>query len=147
MPSGQGFPAFGGDSLGPEQSWAQNKAGPKTKLGTEQSWAQNKAVPCPCATQVNGCLLDPVPPVVMRKGCQSLPSSMMETSIDEGIETEGEAEEDPAQAFAALQAARGGKRRHTLAEVTNQLVMVPGTGTELSKDISQLIFSLSTQSN
>lgn len=72
---------------------------------------------------------------------------MMETSIDEGIETEGEAEEDPAQAFAALQAARGGKRRHTLAEVTNQLVMVPGTGTELSKDISQLIFSLSTQSN
>lgn len=96
------------------------------KGGHKQSWAQTELSLCP---QVNGCLLDPVPPVVMRKGCQSLPSSMMETSIDEGIETEGEAEEDPAQAFAALQAARGGKRRHTLAEVTNQLVMVPGTGT------------------
>lgn len=51
----------------------------------------------------------------------------METSIDEGIEAEGEAEEDPAQAFAALQATRCGKRRHTLSEVTNQLVGVPGT--------------------
>ncbi|XP_066495478.1 serine/threonine-protein kinase SIK2 isoform X2 [Tiliqua scincoides] len=76
--------------------------------------------------KVNGCLLDPAPPMVMRKGCQSLPSSMMETSIDEGIEAEGESEEDPAQAFAALQAMRCGKRRHTLSEVTNQLVVVPG---------------------
>lgn len=60
----------------------------------------------------------------------------METSIDEGIETEGEPEDDPAQAFAALQATRCGKRRHTLAEVTNQLVMMPGTGTEV-KDRGQ----------
>lgn len=58
----------------------------------------------------------------------------METSIDEGIETEGEAEDDPAQAFAALQAARSGKRRHTLAEVTDQLVVVPGTGKVYSLD-------------
>lgn len=77
--------------------------------------------------------------MVIRKGCQSLPTSMMETSIDEGIETEGESEDDPAQAFAALQAARCGKRRHTLAEVTNQLVMMPGTGTEVSTDISKVI--------
>lgn len=86
----------------------------------------------PCGIEVNGCLLDPVPPMVIRKGCQSLPTSMMETSIDEGIETEGEAEDDPAQAFAALQAARSGKRRHTLAEVTDQLVVVPGTGMGLT---------------
>ncbi|KAJ6653993.1 hypothetical protein lerEdw1_007625 [Lerista edwardsae] len=77
--------------------------------------------------KVNGCLLDPAPPLVMRKGCQSLPSSMMETSIDEGIEAEGESEGDPAQAFAALQATRCGKRRHTLSEVTGQLVvLLPG---------------------
>lgn len=70
-----------------------------------------------------------------RKGCQSLPSSMMETSIDEGIETEGECEEDSAHAFAALQATRCGKRRHTLSEVTNQLVVVPGTGTGMGTSI------------
>lgn len=52
---------------------------------------------------------------------------MMETSIDEGIEAEGESEEDPAQAFAALQATRCGKRRHTLSEMSNQLLAVPGT--------------------
>ncbi|KAL2295778.1 hypothetical protein Nmel_017299, partial [Mimus melanotis] len=95
--------------------------------------------------KVNGCLLDPVPPVVMRKGCQSLPSSMMETSIDEGIETEAEAEEDPAQAFAALQAARGGKRRHTLAEVTNQLVMVPGSGKVYSLDENSSLGSIDSE--
>lgn len=71
---------------------------------------------------------------------------MMETSIDEGIEAEGESEEDPAQAFAALQAARCGKRRHTLAEVTNQLVMMPGTGTKVSRDSLKHSFpALSTQ--
>lgn len=52
----------------------------------------------------------------------------METSIDEGLETEGEAEEDPSQAFEAFQATRSGQRRHTLSEVTNQLVVMPGTG-------------------
>lgn len=52
----------------------------------------------------------------------------METSIDEGLETEGEAEEDPSQAFDTFQSTRGGQRRHTLSEVTNQLVMVPGSG-------------------
>lgn len=80
--------------------------------------------------QVNGCLLDPVPPVLVRKGCQSLPSNMMETSIDEGLETEGEAEEDPSQAFDAFQSTRSGQRRHTLSEVTNQMLVVPGSGRE-----------------
>lgn len=81
-----------------------------------------------CDIQVNGCLLDPVPPVLVRKGCQSLPSNMMETSIDEGLETEGEAEEDPSQAFDAFQSTRSGQRRHTLSEVTNQMLVVPGSG-------------------
>lgn len=58
---------------------------------------------------------------------------MMETSIDEGLETEGEAEEEPSQAFDAFQSTRGGQRRHTLSEVTNQLVVVPGSGMISSK--------------
>lgn len=57
----------------------------------------------------------------------------METSIDEGLETEGEAEEDPRQSFDAFQSTRGGQRRHTLSEVTNPLVVMPGSGVTPSK--------------
>ncbi|KAG7281736.1 hypothetical protein CRUP_028050, partial [Coryphaenoides rupestris] len=73
---------------------------------------------------VNGCLLDPLPPLptaVLRKSSTSSPSNMMETSIDEGIETEEpDAEDDPAHLLSAYQTARFGQRRHTLSEVTNQ---------------------------
>ncbi|TRZ10367.1 hypothetical protein HGM15179_016761 [Zosterops borbonicus] len=126
----------------PSASGAETFSFPPSSCQGEAAFMEEERVETP---KVNGCLLDPVPPVVMRKGCQSLPSSMMETSIDEGIETEGEAEEDPAQAFAALQAARGGKRRHTLAEVTNQLVMVPGTGKVYSLDENSSLGSLDSE--
>ncbi|XP_015153558.2 serine/threonine-protein kinase SIK2 isoform X2 [Gallus gallus] len=115
----------------PPTSGAEAFSFPPSNCHTETAFMEEERVNTP---KVNGCLLDPVPPMVIRKGCQSLPTSMMETSIDEGIETEGEAEDDPAQAFAALQAARSGKRRHTLAEVTDQLVVVPGTGKVYSLD-------------
>nr|XP_015192845.1 PREDICTED: serine/threonine-protein kinase SIK2 [Lepisosteus oculatus] len=83
----------------------------------------------PCRLQVNGCLLDPLPPSTIRKAGPSSPSNMMETSIDEGIETEEpDSEEDPCQAFAALHTSRFGQRRHTLSEVTNQPGMVPSAG-------------------
>ncbi|XP_070808483.1 serine/threonine-protein kinase SIK2 [Pituophis catenifer annectens] len=95
--------------------------------------------------KVNGCLLDPVPPMMVRKGCQSLPTSMMETSIDEGIEAEGESETDPAQAFAALQGSRGGKRRHTLAEVTNPLLAMPGPGKVFSMEENQSLSSVDSE--
>ncbi|XP_042199789.1 serine/threonine-protein kinase SIK2 [Callorhinchus milii] len=78
--------------------------------------------------KVNGCLLDPLPPVLTRKGCPPSPSNMMETSIDEGIETEDDSEEDPAQVYATFQATRCGQRRHTLTEVTNQPILVPNPG-------------------
>ncbi|XP_008635240.1 PREDICTED: serine/threonine-protein kinase SIK2 [Corvus brachyrhynchos] len=126
----------------PSASGAEAFSFPPSSCQGEAAFMEEERVETP---KVNGCLLDPVPPVVMRKGCQSLPSSMMETSIDEGIETEGEAEEDPAQAFAALQAARGGKRRHTLAEVTNQLVMVPGTGKVYSLDENSSLGSIDSE--
>lgn len=46
---------------------------------------------------------------------------MMETSIDEGIETEEpDTEDDPAHLLSAYQTVRFGQRRHTLSEVTNQ---------------------------
>ncbi|XP_028977324.1 serine/threonine-protein kinase SIK2 [Esox lucius] len=71
--------------------------------------------------KVNGCMLDPLPSTVLRKSSVSSPSNMMETSIDEGIETEElDAEDDPVHLFSAFQTARFGQRRHTLSEVTNQ---------------------------
>ncbi|XP_035009866.1 serine/threonine-protein kinase SIK2 isoform X3 [Hippoglossus stenolepis] len=72
--------------------------------------------------KVNGCLLDPLPPpTVLRKSSTSSPSNMMETSIDEGIETEEpDTEDDPPHLLMAYQTARFGQRRHTLSEVTNQ---------------------------
>ncbi|XP_020918428.1 serine/threonine-protein kinase SIK2 isoform X2 [Sus scrofa] len=98
---------------------------PASGCQAEAAFMEEECVDTP---KVNGCLLDPVPPILVRKGCQSLPSNMMETSIDEGLETEGEAEEDPSQAFDTFQSTRSGQRRHTLSEVTNQLVMMPGSG-------------------
>uniref|UniRef100_A0A7N8WMQ6 non-specific serine/threonine protein kinase n=1 Tax=Mastacembelus armatus TaxID=205130 RepID=A0A7N8WMQ6_9TELE len=72
--------------------------------------------------KVNGCLLDPLPPpTVLRKSSTSTPSNMMETSIDEGIETEEpDGDDDPPHLLSAFQTARFGQRRHTLSEVTNQ---------------------------
>lgn len=71
---------------------------------------------------MNGCLLDPLPPAtVLRKSSTSSPSNMMETSIDEGIETEEpDADDEPPHSLSAYQTARFGQRRHTLSEVTNQ---------------------------
>ncbi|XP_049655759.1 serine/threonine-protein kinase SIK2 isoform X2 [Accipiter gentilis] len=126
----------------PSASGAEAFSFPPSNCQGETAFMEEERVETP---KVNGCLLDPVPPVVIRKGCQSLPTSMMETSIDEGIETEGESEDDPAQAFAALQAARCGKRRHTLAEVTNQLVMMPGTGKVYSLDENSSLGSIDSE--
>ncbi|XP_035749836.1 serine/threonine-protein kinase SIK2 isoform X2 [Egretta garzetta] len=117
----------------PSASGAEAFSFPPSSCQGETAFMEEERVDTP---KVNGCLLDPVPPMAIRKGCQSLPTSMMETSIDEGIETEGESEDDPAQAFAALQAARCGKRRHTLAEVTNQLMMMPGKVYSLDENSS-----------
>ncbi|XP_062275792.1 serine/threonine-protein kinase SIK2 isoform X1 [Scomber scombrus] len=78
--------------------------------------------------KVNGCLLDPLPPpTVLRKSSTSSPSNMMETSIDEGIETEEpDTDDDPTHMLSAYQTTRFGQRRHTLSEVTNQ----PGTSNQ-----------------
>lgn len=82
-------------------------------------------------------MLDPLPPVAVRKSSTSSPSNMMETSIDEGIETEDpDAEEEAAHTFNAYQTTRFGQRRHTLSEVTNP----PG----LLSTAGQLIFNTIT---
>uniref|UniRef100_A0A8C7T938 non-specific serine/threonine protein kinase n=1 Tax=Oncorhynchus mykiss TaxID=8022 RepID=A0A8C7T938_ONCMY len=91
---------------------------PQSPLLPEHSFMVEDVV----TPKVNGCMLDPLPPTVLRKSSVSSPSNMMETSIDEGIETEEpDAEDDPAHFFSAFQTARFGQRRHTLSEVTNEL--------------------------
>ncbi|KAM4704486.1 serine/threonine-protein kinase SIK2 [Rhinophrynus dorsalis] len=112
----------------PEASTVEQFSYPQSSCQAETTFLEEEGVNTPT---VNGCLLDPLPPVTMRKGCQSLPCNMMETSIDEGIETEDDSEDDPALAFAAFQGRRSGQRRHTLAEVTNQLVMLPSMGPDM----------------
>ncbi|XP_076002446.1 serine/threonine-protein kinase SIK2 [Genypterus blacodes] len=91
---------------------------PQSACAPEQSFFMEDV----STPKVNGCLLDPLPPpTVLRKSSTSSPSNMMETSIDEGIETEeADAEDDPAHLLSACQTARFGQRRHTLSEVTNQ---------------------------
>ncbi len=79
------------------------------------------------ALQVNGCMLDPLPPLAVRKSSASSPSNMMETSIDEGIETE-ELDTEDTHVFNAYQMARFGQRRHTLSEVTNQPGVITSGG-------------------
>ncbi|XP_026938141.1 serine/threonine-protein kinase SIK2 isoform X1 [Sagmatias obliquidens] len=122
-------------ALLPQASNVDTFTFPASGCQAEAAFMEEECVDTP---KVNGCLLDPVPPVLARKGCQSLPSDVMETSIDEGLETEGEAEEDPGRALGAFQSTRGGQRRHTLSEVTNQLAVMPGSGT-----LSRKIFSMS----
>ncbi|XP_076833001.1 serine/threonine-protein kinase SIK2 [Brachyhypopomus gauderio] len=92
------------------------------------AYPQSPCTPDPCLMEeevgtpvVEGCMHEPLPPVVLHKSSASSPSNMMETSIDEGIETEEpDAEDDPAHIFNAFRTARFGQRRHTLSEVTNQ---------------------------
>ncbi|OCT70442.1 serine/threonine-protein kinase SIK2 [Xenopus laevis] len=112
----------------PEASTAETFSYPPISSQTESTFLEEEGVNTP---PVNGCLLDPLPPITIRKGCQSLPCNMMETSIDEGIETEDDTEEDSAQAFAACQGRRSGQRRHTLSEVTNQMARLPSGGQDM----------------
>ncbi|KAI4880394.1 hypothetical protein NFI96_018696 [Prochilodus magdalenae] len=108
------------------QASADSYAFPQSPCAPEHSLMEEEVG----TPKVDGCMLDPLPPVVARKSSTSSPSNMMETSIDEGIETEDpDADEDPAHIFNAYQTARFGQRRHTLSEVTNQ----PGVLTSAGK--------------
>ncbi|KAI5620783.1 serine/threonine-protein kinase SIK2 [Silurus asotus] len=99
------------------QAGADSYAYPQSSCAPDHSLMEEEVG----TPKVDGCMLDPLPPVVVRKSSTSSPSNMMETSIDEGIETEDpDAEEEAAHAFNAYQTARFGQRRHTLSEVTNQ---------------------------
>uniref|UniRef100_A0A672QF08 non-specific serine/threonine protein kinase n=1 Tax=Sinocyclocheilus grahami TaxID=75366 RepID=A0A672QF08_SINGR len=90
---------------------------PQSSCATEHSLMEEEVG----TPKVNGCMLDPLPPVAVRKSSASSPSNMMETSIDEGIETEElDTEDDHTHVFNAYQMARFAQRRHTLSEVTNQ---------------------------
>ncbi|XP_027029737.1 serine/threonine-protein kinase SIK2 isoform X2 [Tachysurus fulvidraco] len=104
-------------SLAVTQAGADSYAYPQSSCAPDHSLMEEEVG----TPKVDGCMLDPLPPVAVRKSSTSSPSNMMETSIDEGIETEDpDAEEEAAHAFNAYQTARFGQRRHTLSEVTNQ---------------------------
>uniref|UniRef100_A0A671R1R5 non-specific serine/threonine protein kinase n=1 Tax=Sinocyclocheilus anshuiensis TaxID=1608454 RepID=A0A671R1R5_9TELE len=108
------------------QASADSFTFPQSSCATEHSFMEEEVG----TPKVNGCMLDPLPPVAVRKSSASSPSNMMETSIDEGIETEElDTEDDHTHVFNAYQTARFGQRRHTLSEVTNQ----PGINTSGGK--------------
>ncbi|XP_042566261.1 serine/threonine-protein kinase SIK2 [Clupea harengus] len=105
-------------SIPPSPSLSLSLSIPPSPTGPAEHRLMEEEVGTP---KVNGCLLDPLPPTIVRKSSTSSPSNMMETSIDEGIETEElDSEDDPAHVFSTYQMARFGQRRHTLSEVTNQ---------------------------
>uniref|UniRef100_A0A8B9HJ56 non-specific serine/threonine protein kinase n=1 Tax=Astyanax mexicanus TaxID=7994 RepID=A0A8B9HJ56_ASTMX len=112
-------------SPGVPQASADSYAFPQSPCAPEHSLMEEEVG----TPKVDGCMLDPLPPVAVRKSSTSSPSNMMEMSIDEGIETEEpDAEEDHAHMFNAYQT-RFSQRRHTLSEVTNQ----PGVLTSAGK--------------
>ncbi|KTF92214.1 hypothetical protein cypCar_00008488 [Cyprinus carpio] len=107
------------------QASADSFTFPQSSCATEHSLMEEEVG----TPKVNGCMLDPLPPVAVRKSSVSSPSNMMETSIDEGIETEElDTEDDHTHVFNAYQSARFGQRRHTLSEVTNQPGIITSGG-------------------
>uniref|UniRef100_A0A673INZ4 non-specific serine/threonine protein kinase n=1 Tax=Sinocyclocheilus rhinocerous TaxID=307959 RepID=A0A673INZ4_9TELE len=107
------------------QASADSFTFPQSSCATEHSFMEEEVG----TPKVNGCMLDPLPPVPVRKSSASSPSNMMETSIDEGIETEElDTEDDHTHVFNAYQTARFGQRRHTLSEVTNQPGIITSGG-------------------
>ncbi|XP_058633238.1 serine/threonine-protein kinase SIK2a isoform X2 [Onychostoma macrolepis] len=122
------------------QSTADTFTFPQTPASPDQTLMEEDVA----TPKVDGCLLDPLPPVVVRKVSGSLPSNVMETSIDEGIE----AEEEHAVPLAAFHTARFSQRRHTLSEVTNQPAVLPITGLNPSLGSMDSEYSMgSTQSD
>ncbi|XP_060799824.1 serine/threonine-protein kinase SIK2 [Neoarius graeffei] len=112
-------------SLAVPQASADSYAYPQSSCAPDHSLMEEEVG----TPKVDGCMLDPLPPMVVRKSSTSSPSNMMETSIDEGIETEDpDAEEEAAHAFNAYQTTRFGQRRHTLSEVTNQPGVLSNAG-------------------
>ncbi|KAB5550267.1 hypothetical protein PHYPO_G00051840 [Pangasianodon hypophthalmus] len=112
-------------SLAVPQAGADSYAYPQSSCAPDHSLMEEEVG----TPKVDGCMLDPLPPVAVRKSSTSSPSNMMETSIDEGIETEDpDAEEEAAHAFNAYQTTRFGQRRHTLSEVTNQPGVLSSAG-------------------
>ncbi|MCJ8739997.1 hypothetical protein PDJAM_G00053640 [Pangasius djambal] len=112
-------------SLAVPQAGADSYAYPQSSCAPDHSLMEEEVG----TPKVDGCMLDPLPPVAVRKSSTSSPSNMMETSIDEGIETEDpDAEEEAAHAFNAYQTTRFSQRRHTLSEVTNQPGVLSSAG-------------------
>lgn len=66
--------------------------------------------------QVDGCMLEPLPPVVLRNASGLFPGTVTESSIDEGIEAEDE------------QGIHLSQHRQTQSDGTSQLGTVSASG-------------------
>ncbi|KAI5089470.1 serine/threonine-protein kinase SIK2 isoform 1, partial [Silurus meridionalis] len=105
-------------------SFTQSTASPKKALMEEEEVATPK---------VDGCLLEPLPPVVARNASGSFPGTVTESSIDEGIEAEDEQNVHLSQC------------RQTLSEGTSQLGTVSASGKLLSMGLNPSLGSMDSE--
>ncbi|KAG7314524.1 hypothetical protein KOW79_021827 [Hemibagrus wyckioides] len=105
-------------------SFTQSTASPEQALMEEEEVAIPK---------VDGCLLEPLPPVVVRNASGSFPGTVTESSIDEGIEAEDE------------QSIHLSQHRQTLSEGTNQLGTVSASGKLLSMALNPSLGSMDSE--
>ncbi|KAI5608346.1 serine/threonine-protein kinase SIK2 isoform 1 [Silurus asotus] len=105
-------------------SFTQSTASPEKALMEEEEVATPK---------VDGCLLEPLPPVVARNASGSFPGTVTESSIDEGIEAEDEQNVHLSQC------------RQTLSEGTSQLGTVSASGKLLSMGLNPSLGSMDSE--
>ncbi|KAK3527353.1 hypothetical protein QTP86_021937, partial [Hemibagrus guttatus] len=105
-------------------SFTQSTASPEQALMEEEEVATPK---------VDGCLLEPLPPVVVRNASGSFPGTVTESSIDEGIEAEDE------------QSIHLSHHRQTLSEGTNQLGAASASGKLLSMALNPSLGSMDSE--
>ncbi|TSP36127.1 Serine/threonine-protein kinase SIK2 [Bagarius yarrelli] len=105
-------------------SFTQSAATPEQALREEEEVATPK---------VEGCLLEPLPPVVTRDASGSFPSTITESSIDEGIEAEDE------------QSIQLSQHRQTLSEGTSQMGMTSASGKLLTMALNPSLGSMDSE--
>ncbi|KAF5891128.1 serine/threonine-protein kinase SIK2, partial [Clarias magur] len=105
-------------------SFTQSTASP------EQALMEAEEVATP---KVDGCLLEPLPPVMLRNASSSFQATVTASSIDEGIEAEDE------------QSIHLNQHRQTLAEGTSQLGTVSASGKLLSMVLDPSLGSMDSE--
>ncbi|XP_053473959.1 serine/threonine-protein kinase SIK2a isoform X1 [Ictalurus furcatus] len=105
-------------------SFTQSTASPEQALMEEEEVATPK---------VDGCMLEPLPPVVLRNASGLFPGTVTESSIDEGIEAEDE------------QSIHLSQHRQTQSDGTSQLGTVSASGKLLSMALNPSLGSMDSE--